>query len=579
MKIDKIILKNFRNYVDAEISINEKSLVIGPNDVGKTNLMFALRLLLDKKLNMSEIEPQDTDFNISTGQNEFKVYIYFKEATEDCIRSAFRGDISESGEVVLAYFGSRDSNGKKVYQLFQGKSDSEEDLREINGRQYLKYLNLEYVKSTRDLMSFIKSEKNKMFEEAMSNRTDEEEGEDQTRINQIEERLEGINTLIGELSYINSSLEAVNAEITELTPEHENFEISFDAGAMNTNDFLKKLKLVSIQGDDKVELGGDGRNNQVFMSMWSSRAGAQDIESVTIYCIEEPEAHLHPHQQRNLASYLYDRIEGQILISSHSPQIVCEFSPNSLVKLYKDDLNSTLAASGGCSELVENTFFEFNYRLNLLPAECFFSSCVLLVEGPSEVMFYKALAKSLELDLDKLNISVLSVNGIDFKAYYKVLSSLEIPVVVRTDNDIFSRPRGGGYRMSGIRRLKNLLCDIYDAEVPEELIEVSDLILDQRELPSDQESNFQESKNFLEEYDLFLADIDLEWDLVNSNLNEILSTHYGVADSTQLYKKMTGKKGISMFKFIADNIDGLDELSEDSISTPLRKCVEIVEGE
>lgn len=48
MKIDKIHIKGFRNFDDEEITFQAKTLIIGANDVGKTNLLYALRLLFDK---------------------------------------------------------------------------------------------------------------------------------------------------------------------------------------------------------------------------------------------------------------------------------------------------------------------------------------------------------------------------------------------------------------------------------------------------------------------------------------------------------------------------------------------------
>lgn len=50
MKLSKVMLRNYRNFSSAEINFNKKSLIIGSNDVGKSNLIDAIRLLLDKTL-------------------------------------------------------------------------------------------------------------------------------------------------------------------------------------------------------------------------------------------------------------------------------------------------------------------------------------------------------------------------------------------------------------------------------------------------------------------------------------------------------------------------------------------------
>ena len=46
MQIEKVRIKGFRNFVDEEIVFAQQTLIIGPNDIGKTNLLYALRILL-----------------------------------------------------------------------------------------------------------------------------------------------------------------------------------------------------------------------------------------------------------------------------------------------------------------------------------------------------------------------------------------------------------------------------------------------------------------------------------------------------------------------------------------------------
>ncbi|EPL8910285.1 AAA family ATPase, partial [Enterobacter hormaechei] len=43
MYIDNVYLKGFRNYSDSFIKLNHSTLIIGSNDVGKTNLLYSLR--------------------------------------------------------------------------------------------------------------------------------------------------------------------------------------------------------------------------------------------------------------------------------------------------------------------------------------------------------------------------------------------------------------------------------------------------------------------------------------------------------------------------------------------------------
>lgn len=63
MLLEKIHIKGFRNFDDTEISFHKKTLIIGANDVGKTNLLYALRLLFDKSISEHDLELKESDFN------------------------------------------------------------------------------------------------------------------------------------------------------------------------------------------------------------------------------------------------------------------------------------------------------------------------------------------------------------------------------------------------------------------------------------------------------------------------------------------------------------------------------------
>lgn len=165
-----------------------------------------------------------------------------------------------------------------------------------------------------------------------------------------------------------------------------------------------------------------------FFLPWIAKQHLQkNIDHVTFYAIEEPEAHLHPHQQRKLSAYIQNSFDEQILITTHSPHIASKFEPASIVRLYSENKYS-FASCGGCSELLKSVFDNFGYRLNALSAETFFSDGVFLVEGTSEVLFYTALARELKLDLDRHNISILSVEGVGFKPYVAICNKYLHPI-------------------------------------------------------------------------------------------------------------------------------------------------------
>ncbi len=50
MRLSRIVIKNFRNFKHLDVRLGQHAVVLGENKVGKTNLLFALRLILDPTL-------------------------------------------------------------------------------------------------------------------------------------------------------------------------------------------------------------------------------------------------------------------------------------------------------------------------------------------------------------------------------------------------------------------------------------------------------------------------------------------------------------------------------------------------
>ncbi len=64
MHIDSVTIRNFRNFMDCTARFTEGfQTIIGENNVGKTNLLFAIRLVLDRALSFKVRSLQESDFH------------------------------------------------------------------------------------------------------------------------------------------------------------------------------------------------------------------------------------------------------------------------------------------------------------------------------------------------------------------------------------------------------------------------------------------------------------------------------------------------------------------------------------
>lgn len=579
MKLSKLYIKGFRNFKEATINFNNQSLIIGANDVGKTNLLYALRILLDRGFSDLDLELKESDFYAYEETNEVIITAFFDDIKEDCILSKMKGDISGDGNLVIKYLATKGED----YKFFCGKSDADEDLHEYAIPYYRKVLNIKYINSKRDFWGYINKTKNILLQQAKEDRSAETIDMDDALYKQISDKLKEVDSQIPELSYVKNATEQINEELNKLAIHNQEQKVVFDTASTDTDSVINKISITSKHGDKKLLIGGEGRLNQIYLSLWASQNRISEYSNeVSILCVEEPEAYLHPHQQRELARYLCQVLKGQVILTSHSPYIVCEFSPNSIMRLYKDD-QETKVASDGCSSVIEEGFDGFGYRMSVLPAEAFFADCVILVEGQSELIFYKTLAKQIGIDLDRLNISILSVEGVGFYTYAKILGALGIYWVARTDNDIFKIQHQDAYRFAGIERgleLAKQSCDL--EETDEKVIDAYSCkihgFVDKNSIPSNVLEAADKLRDVLANYDIFIADVDFETDLCNGPLKDGLKEYYGdLLSDSSLIKKMKSHKAINIYDFLKNHKERLEALADDYVAKPLLSAKNYIE--
>lgn len=566
MIIEKVNIEGFRNFSNLTANLKESTLIIGANDVGKTNLIYALRLLLDKSLSERDIEPEITDFHISKDGNQaeiFSIKVFFKDISEDAALSTLKGNVSDNGCSVFKLVANRNTLD---YQISIGSNDTE--LGDVPSRFYLKYINMRYVQSQRDLKKFINIEKKQLLRLSQDNRELAETEADDLQLEKISCGLDNINKRVKNLNYVKSSTSLVNDELKKLSHNYTDYEVHLDSGAIKVHKFIDNLELGASTAGSQLMLGGDGRNNQILLALWKAKSEREfdPDNEVIFYCIEEPEAHLHPHQQRKLADYLIKELSGQTLITSHSPQIAARYKPDSIANLISKN-NSTIAASEGCSDCINDAWDDMGYRMSILPAESFFSNCVFLVEGPSELLFYQELAAITGIDLDYYNITILSVDGIQFEVYTSILNALEISWVMRTDNDVSKVPYKNEKNLAGINRCMKIIGEA--PYPPKDIITTANTLVD--------DGTWLEASNKINPRGIFLSKIDLESDL-SLEMPDELKAYSGKDTIDKVVKYIQAKKAIRMREFLLQNRANLQKLEIGELIKPLNHAKMIVEG-
>lgn len=562
MKLSRVKIKNYRNFFDEDISLNNETIIIGPNDVGKTNLLMAIRILLDKSLSYLDLEPEERDFNIFSDEEEITIILEFSEISENSesfIYASLGQDIEDS-KMYLMYKGYKNSEEK--FKFFMSAKEDEESFHEIPGRnKYINLINCVYLDSTRQLKSFLKKSKANIINSYKQKRDSKEIDDDNNLILEIDKQVNYLNQKVENVSYISKSTEFIKSELSEMSSHNDNLDIKFSS-YNDTNEIMDNVELITQVDGKNVNIGGDGRSNQIYMSMWIKEKNEKydDSKQFVIFILEEPESHLHFPLQSMTIRQLLKKINSQLIVTSHSPQVVLEFNPFSIVKLSYNKDKKTIVSNNGCSKELEDDVIKFGYRYNLITGSMFFSSGVFLVEGVSELLIYKYISSKLDINLEKYNIMIVSVDGIGFKPYAKLLDRLSIPYAVRTDNDIVINSKNKKIYYSGINRL----IDLHNEKIMKnDWISKEEFSnLNSEKLSSKSLKLYQKYKKDFMDEGLFISEKDLENDLSNIDfLSDYIKQNYN--DKDEFVKYLQNSKAKNMYDFI-DEIKNIN-ITRDNI--------------
>lgn len=489
MRIVRVEVRNFRNFRHLDLQIGQHAVIVGENKIGKSNLLFALQLILDPSLPDSERCMRVEDFwdglpRPLTAGDRIEVSVEFSEFEDNNDHLALLGEFLIQPDPMVARL-------TYVFQPLPNLPDGPKKEGDYEfaiygggrpecrvGYELRKKLPLNLMPALRDAVGDLANWRKSPLRPLL----DKAAGEmDRDRLHELAEGVSEATAAIAGSDEVRAVGDLISKRLLGMVGPLHALEMSLGFSPSDGERLIRTLRLFIDGGQRTVGDASLGSANLLYLALKALQLDQQVAEgerSHTFLAIEEPEAHLHPHVQRRVyRTFLRPRqpvppaegvvgksvSETTILLTTHSPNIVSVSPVHSLVLLRKTaDRTSTEGVSTATLELDAAEADDIERYLDVTRGEVLFAKGVLLVEGEAEQYMLPVLAELNGYKLDELGITVCSVGGTHFLPYLKFLgpTGLNIPCAVVTDAD-------PDVQTTGLVRVRKLLEFLAPGELDE----------------------------------------------------------------------------------------------------------------
>ena len=441
--ISQVHLKNYRRFDDVRVPLHPHTVLIGENNAGKTSLLE----LLDFLFNPTRRGLFVADTNLSHGKDiettPIEATFTFSPWPGDQFEPFERGILDPHVDI---YDGGKERVLLKLvhqFDLEQGttrtalrfiKADGEDD----GGFSLASRSNIPFftVVAMRDPSREL-SERRGTWARLMSMLEIEQSKQDEVRTLGEEVGNKVLETVFGDETFEEAQRTLSGVIAAALWSDGQG-ELSFSATPADYRNLLSSLEILVKNPGDAEAMSildqGDGTQSMATAALLFAYVAAAGYQDPKI-AIEEPESHLHPHAIRSFTTYLR-KLNHQTIISTHSTFVTDVADPEEIVLLKRRGGNS-IAKTIERDHLSELEKLQLSRYISGATSEFFFAKAVALVEGQSEVASLPIFAEGLGIELDRLAISVIPVQGDNFRPFVRLFQpdALDIKHIIMCDND------------------------------------------------------------------------------------------------------------------------------------------------
>lgn len=471
MNIARLVIRNFRNFEFYDTPIQSGvTCILGENNTGKTNLLHALRMVLDVNLPSTYRQLTESDLHRCVGFNRPRQVLISVELTgytakpEECalcglwevepdrarvtyrfrprqaVREALQSNERAEDALIMDDYG---------WELTGGSSGEGSDPAVVEWSspcgqairfQELQAFKIDFLPALRDVENDLRHSRTSPLNRLLAV-LDIPQAEKDALVDLIRSANENIERS----PTIHSAEEAAASSFADTAGEAFAMGLRLGMVAPTFQSISRNLTTLLSNGpvaDFEPARNGLGLNNILYVSMlleYFRRRITRPDTAGQLLLIEEPEAHLHPQLQHVLFTKLRES-PFQTFVTTHSTHISSAAPMDALVFLTPGGNAATTAAvASAVPNLQPSDKGDLERYLDATRSMLLFARKVMLVEGPAELYLIPVLVKRvLGVDLERLGISVVAIHGVHFEAYAKLFcpDGLRKKCAIVTDGDL-----------------------------------------------------------------------------------------------------------------------------------------------